>query len=120
MNQQELKDRQNFMSDTTNTKNFQTLPLLPLKDVVVFPNMIIPLFVGRSMSVEAVKAAKEQYEKKVFLVAQKDSKVDDPADKDLYQMGTVGVVLQMLQLSDGTVKILVEGIQQARWSTIEQ
>jgi ATP-dependent Lon protease len=96
------------------------LPVLPLKDVVVFPNMIIPLFIGRAMSVEAIKAARDQHDKKVFLVAQKDSRLDDPQDKDLYQMGTVGVVLQMLQLSDGTVKILVEGLQQAKWTSMKQ
>ena len=109
-----------ILMSVNDINSMNTLPVLPLKDVVVFPNMIIPLFIGRAMSVEALKAARDQYEKKIFLVAQKESKVDDPADKDLYQMGTVGIVLQMLQLSDGTVKILVEGVQQAKWTSIEK
>jgi ATP-dependent Lon protease len=110
---------QNAMSKN-NTIEHQCLPILPLKDVVVFPNMIIPLFVGRSISVEAIKVAKEAYEKRVFLVAQKDAKLDDVSQNDLYSMGTVGIVLQMLQLSNGTVKILVEGIEQAKSTAVDK
>ena len=83
-------------------------PLLPLRDVVVFPNMVVPLFVGRGKSIKALEYAMS-HEKEVFLSAQKDAKVDDPSPKDIYDIGTLGTVLQLLKLPDGTVKALIEG-----------
>ena len=89
------------------------LPLLPLRDVVVFPHMVIPLFVGRPKSIKALEAAMEEG-KNVVLVAQKSAAKDDPAPEDLYDVGSVASILQMLKLPDGTVKVLVEGIQRVR------
>ncbi|MFC3149945.1 endopeptidase La [Litoribrevibacter euphylliae] len=89
------------------------LPVLPLRDVVVFPHMVIPLFVGREKSIAALEEAMAD-EKKVFLVAQKDANHDDPAPEDLYEIGTIATILQMLKLPDGTVKVLVEGLDRAR------
>lgn len=89
------------------------LPLLPLRDVVVFPHMVIPLFVGRPKSIKALEAAMEEG-KNVVLVAQKSAANDDPTPKDLYDVGSVAAILQMLKLPDGTVKVLVEGMHRAR------
>lgn len=84
------------------------LPLLPLRDIVIFPYMVAPLFVGRPQSIGALESASEG-DKMIFLVSQKDSKVDSPEEDDLYRVGTVGKVVQLLKLPDGTVKVLVEG-----------
>lgn len=89
------------------------LPLLPLRDVVVFPHMVIPLFVGRPKSIKALESAMESG-KSILLVAQKTAAQDDPTPEDLYDTGSVATVLQMLKLPDGTVKVLVEGNQRAR------
>ena len=89
------------------------LPLLPLRDVVVFPHMVIPLFVGRPKSIRALEAAMEEG-KNVVLVAQKSAANDEPTPEDLYGVGTVASILQMLKLPDGTVKVLVEGVHRAR------
>ncbi|MDR2875937.1 MAG: endopeptidase La [Methylobacillus sp.] len=89
------------------------LPLLPLRDVVVYPHLVIPLFVGRAKSVKALETAAQQ-QKKILLVAQKSPNNDDPQAEDLYTVGTVATVLQMLKLPDGTVKVLVEGVHRAR------
>ena len=89
------------------------LPLLPLRDVVVFPHMVIPLFVGRPKSIKALEAAMEEG-KNVVLVAQKSAANDEPTPEDLYDVGTVASILQMLKLPDGTVKVLVEGVHRAR------
>ncbi len=89
------------------------LPLLPLRDVVVFPHMVIPLFVGRPKSIKALEAAMEEG-KNVVLVAQKSAANDEPTPEDLYGVGTVASILQMLKLPDGTVKVLVEGVHRAR------
>ncbi len=89
------------------------LPLLPLRDVVVYPQMVIPLFVGREKSIHALEAAMASH-KKVFLLAQKDPEIDDPQPEDLYELGTQATVLQLLRLPDGTVKVLIEGEQRAR------
>lgn len=89
------------------------IPALPLRDVVVYPHMVIPLFVGRNKSVKALEAAMARG-KQIFLVAQKDSAVDDPKPQDLYTVGTVSTVLQLLKLPDGTVKVLVEGTHRAK------
>ena len=91
------------------------LPLLPLRDVVVYPHLVIPLFVGRTKSVKALEIASEG-NKQILLVAQKSANKDDPEASDLHEVGTVATVLQMLKLPDGTVKVLVEGAQRARVS----
>src|ERR1700693_4298719 len=89
------------------------LPLLPLRDVVVFPHMVIPLFVGRPKSIKALEAAMEQG-KSIMLAAQKAAAKDEPSADDIYEIGCVANILQMLKLPDGTVKVLVEGVQRAR------
>ena len=86
----------------------QLIPVLPLRDVVVYPHMVIPLFVGREMSIRALEAAMAD-NKKILLLAQRNAEVDDPAQKDLYEIGTLSTILQMLKLPDGTIKVLVEG-----------
>ncbi|MCG1018654.1 MULTISPECIES: endopeptidase La [Burkholderiaceae] len=96
-----------------------TLPLLPLRDVVVFPHMVIPLFVGRPKSIKALEAAMEGG-KHIMLVAQKAAAKDEPTEKDLYEVGCVANILQMLKLPDGTVKVLVEGLQRAKTLSIEE
>ena len=97
---------------------FQTYPLLPLRDIVVFPQMIVPLFVGRDKSVAALERAMEQ-DKEIFLVAQLDPARDDPDRDDLYDIGVVATVLQLLKLPDGTVRVLVEGGDRARLNRLE-
>jgi len=84
------------------------IPLLLLRDVVVFPHMIVPLFVGREKSIAALESAMK-YEKGIFMVAQKNAKKDDPVQDDIYTVGTIGIIIQLLRLPDGTVKVLVEG-----------
>ena len=88
-------------------------PILPLRDIVVFPYMIVPLFVGREKSVKALEQVMNS-EKKILLVAQKDASLDEPGAEDLYLMGTLANVLQLLKLPDGTVKVLVEGVQRIK------
>ena len=90
-----------------------TYPLLPLRDVVVFPHMVIPLFVGRPKSIKALETAMEAG-KSILLVAQKSAAKDEPSPEDLYDIGSIANILQMLKLPDGTVKVLVEGVQRAR------
>ncbi|HWP00269.1 MAG TPA: endopeptidase La [Methylococcus sp.] len=89
------------------------VPVLPLRDVVVYPHMVIPLFVGREKSIHALDAAMRD-NKQVLLLAQKDAEVDDPSFEDLYRVGTLSNILQLLKLPDGTVKVLVEGAQRCR------
>ncbi len=89
------------------------IPVLPLRDVVVYPNMVIPLFVGRERSVDALDAAMKD-NKQILLVAQKEAEVDEPDISDLYEVGTLANILQMLKLPDGTVKVLVEGVQRSK------
>ena len=91
----------------------ETYPLLPLRDIVVFPGMVVPLFVGRDKSVAALEAAMEG-SKDIFLLSQLDPGCDDPAESDLYETGVVAQVLQLLKLPDGTVRVLVEGADRAR------
>ena len=88
------------------------IPVLALRDVVVYPQMVIPLFVGREKSIRCLDLAMEN-DKQVFLVAQKDAAIDDPKAEDVYSTGTVATILQMLKLPDGTVKVLVEGVKRA-------
>lgn len=90
-----------------------SFPVLPLRDIVIFPHMVTPLFVGRPKSIHALEWAME-HDKQVLLVTQKDPKTDDPLAEDLYEVGTLGQVVQMLKLPDGTVKVLVEGTVRAR------
>ena len=89
--------------------------VLPLRDIVVFPNMIVPLFVGRSKSIKALENA-EKTQKEILLVAQKDANVDEPNHNDIYKVGTLANILQLLKLPDGTVKVLVEGLERAEIS----
>src|SRR5258708_32614075 len=93
-------------------------PLLPLRDVVVFPHMVIPLFVGRPKSIKAMEIAMEAG-KSILLVAQKSAAKDEPVAEDLYKIGCISNILQMLKLPDGTVKVLVEGGQRARIQRID-
>jgi len=93
-----------------------SLPLLPLRDVVVFPHTVIPLFIGRKSSVNAVVKAMAA-NKYIFLVTQKDEKIEEPTNDDLYNVGTLATILQMLKLPDGTIKVLVEGVKRAKIET---
>jgi len=102
----------------TPEQTVQEYPLLPLRDVVVFPHMVVPLFVGRDKSIQALEAAMEG-SKEILLVAQKDAATDEPGPKDVFSMGTLATVLQMLRLPDGTVKVLVEGNARASLDAIE-
>ncbi|HXS28391.1 MAG TPA: endopeptidase La [Steroidobacteraceae bacterium] len=90
-----------------------SVPVLPLRDVVVYPHMVIPLFVGREKSIQALDVAMRA-DKRIMLIAQKQADVDDPKVDDLYRIGTVATILQLLKLPDGTVKVLVEGVDRAR------
>ena len=94
-------------------------PVLPLRDIVVFPHMIVPLFVGRDKSVAALEAAMAA-DKEIFLVAQLDPAEDDPSRDDLYTMGVTATVLQLLKLPDGTVRVLVEGKVRATLETLDE
>lgn len=93
-------------------------PLLPLRDIVIFPYMVTPLFVGRPKSIQALEWAMEK-DKQVFLATQKDPKVDDPEESDIFDIGTIGQIIQMLKLPDGTVKVLVEGKVRGRILSFE-
>lgn len=99
--------------EATNDLTSVELPVLPLRDVVVYPHMVIPLFVGREKSIEALEAAMEG-DKEILLIAQKNASDDEPLADELFEIGTVASVLQMLKLPDGTVKVLVEGDYRAR------
>jgi ATP-dependent Lon protease len=105
------------MSTTQLPPERTSLPLLPLRDVVVFPHMVIPLFVGRPKSIKALEASMESG-KSIMLVAQKNAAKDEPSSEDIYSIGCVASILQMLKLPDGTVKVLVEGAQRARIHSI--
>jgi len=105
--------------EQNNNKNLviagQKYPLLPVRDVVIFPAMVIPLAVGRAKSVRALEVAMAT-NRKIFLVTQKQPNVDDPQEKDIYPVGTLAEVLQLLKMADGTLKVLIEGLNRARWS----
>ncbi len=100
------------------TASSKVLPLLPLRDVVVFPHMVVPLFVGRDKSIQALEAASDS-EKEIVLVAQRNPSDEDPSQQEMYEIGTLANVLQMLKLPDGTVKVLVEGVQRVRIQRVE-
>jgi len=95
------------------------LPVLPLRDVVVYPHMVIPLFVGREKSIEALDAAMSK-DKRIMLAAQTSASVDDPKGEDIHRVGTIATILQLLKLPDGTIKVLVEGLQRAVIDTVEK
>ena len=102
------------MTDTTDyTKIPEVLAVLPLRNIVVFPGMIVPLFVGRDKSIRALEDVMAD-DKQIMLVAQRDGDLDDPSEEDVYDIGTVGTILQLLKLPDGTVKVLVEGLRRAK------
>ncbi len=103
----------NQEAESTSLVPAQRIPVLPLRDVVVYPHMVIPLFVGREKSIQALDAAMRA-DKRIMLVAQKQADVDDPKLEDLHGFGTVATILQLLKLPDGTVKVLVEGVDRAR------
>ena len=107
-------ETQDFTSSALNE-----LPLLPLRDVVVYPHMVTPLFVGRQKSIEALEIAMAA-DKHVLLVAQKNPSLDDPKAEDLYSVGTIASILQLLKLPDGTVKVLIEGKERAQIEKIEE
>jgi len=90
-----------------------SLPILPVRDIVVFPYMIIPLFVGREISIKAIEYALSK-DRMILLLTQKDLSVENPSTEDLYRVGTVGMIMRMLKLPDGRVKILVQGLTKAR------
>ena len=102
------------MTDETSS----AIPVLPLRDVVVYPHMVIPLFVGREKSINALDTAMQE-DKKILLVAQKNAEVDDPSIEDIHEIGTLSTILQLLKLPDGTVKVLVEGAERARVTSYE-
>ena len=91
----------------------QVVPMLPLRDVVVYPHMVIPLFVGREKSIQALEAAMAD-NKQIMLVAQKSAEVDEPSPDDINRIGTLSTILQLLKLPDGTIKVLVEGGTRAK------
>ena len=101
----------------TSTVITNSIPLLPLRDVVVYPQIVQPLFVGRPKSIKALETAMAS-DKKVLLVAQKSAADDDPSASDLYQIGTVATILQLIRLPDGTVKVLVEGLDRAKIKSV--
>ena len=105
------------MPQPAELKDQTTLALLPLRDVVVFPHMVIPLFVGRPKSIKALEQAMEEG-KQILLVAQRAADKDEPQADDLHEIGTIASILQMLKLPDGTVKVLVEGRQRAKLAEI--
>ena len=105
----EMTDKPSDLVGDTSTP----MPVLPLRDVVVYPHMVIPLFVGRDKSIHALESSMSD-DKKILLVAQKDAAQDDPGVDDIYRVGTISTILQLLKLPDGTVKVLVEGVDRAR------
>ena len=100
-------------------KKYMSLPLLPLRDVVIYPNMVVPLFVGRELSIKSLDDAMNNHEKNIVLVTQKSAQVDDPEFNDLYKIGTVANILQLLKLPDGTMKVLVEGTSRVEINKVE-
>ena len=93
----------------------KSTPLLPLRDIVVFPNMIVPLFVGREKSIKALNQVMKTY-KRIVLVTQKNSEIDEPEKEDVYLYGCESKILQLLKLPDGTVKVLTEGVERVKIS----
>jgi ATP-dependent Lon protease len=100
-------------------KKYSNLPLLPLRDVVIYPNMVVPLFVGRDLSIKSLDDSMKNHDKNIVLVTQKSAEIDQPELKDLYLVGTVANILQLLKLPDGTMKVLVEGTSRVRIDKVE-
>ncbi|NDF12456.1 MAG: endopeptidase La, partial [Proteobacteria bacterium] len=100
-------------SDTPENSTPHVFPVLPLRDIVVFPGMIVPLFVGREKSIRALDEIAKQ-DKKILLATQKNATQDEPSTEDIYRLGTMSTILQLLKLPDGTVKVLVEGVSRAQ------
>tara|TARA_B100001113_G_scaffold229949_1_gene188788 strand:+ start:1633 stop:4029 length:2397 start_codon:yes stop_codon:yes gene_type:complete len=100
-------------------KEYLSLPLLPLRDVVIYPNMVVPLFVGRDLSINSLDDSMNNHNKNIVLVTQKSAEVDNPSVKDLYSIGTVANILQLLKLPDGTMKVLVEGTSRVNINKVE-
>ena len=99
--------------DEINIRSDDVYPVLPLRDIVVYPNMVIPLFVGREKSIQALEEVMNN-DRELFLVSQIDSTTENPSEENLYQVGTIASVMQLLKLPDNTVKVLVEGTSRAR------
>src|SRR5437868_2380615 len=103
-----------FFKNSDDKKKAQgPIPLLPLRDIIVFPHMVVPLFVGREKSIAALDAAMGK-DKEILLAAQKKAKTNEPTPEDIFPVGTIGTIIQLLRLPDGTVKVLVEGKRRAR------
>ncbi|MEC7832593.1 MAG: endopeptidase La [Pseudomonadota bacterium] len=98
----------------TKKTKINQIPLLPLRDVVVYPNMVVPLFVGRPKSIVSLENSMNEHNKKILLVTQKSSEIDDPDPENLYEVGSIATILQLLKLPDGTMKVLVEGESRAK------
>jgi len=96
------------------------MPLLPVRDIVIYPYMILPLFVGRDKSIKAVEDAMSSYDRKIFLVAQKESKIEDPTPDDIYNFGTIATIIKLLRLPDGRIKILVHGVMRGEVQKFKQ
>jgi len=105
----DLNEKQNVNEE----RKIEKVPLLALRDLVIFPNMVIPLFVGREKSIKALETAMER-DRIIFLVAQKDARTDDPKKKDIFEMGTISEILQILKLPDGAIRVLVEGLTRGK------
>ena len=103
----------------TENSRVNVYPVLPLRDIVVFPHMIVPLFVGRDKSVRALEDVMQD-DKQILLVAQKNAGQDDPTHEDIHEVGTIGTVLQLLKLPDGTVKVLVEGSKRRKLGRLSE
>lgn len=104
----------------THSQDNVRLPLLPLRDVVVFPYMVIPLFVGRAKSIKALEAGMNSEDHQIMLVAQKSAGQDEPQAEDLFDIGCIATILQMLRLPDGTVKVLVEGVKRVNVRSVTE
>ncbi len=114
-----FKNDKNDEASGKQSAQIRTLPLLPLRDIIVFPHMVVPLFVGREKSINALEEAMAA-DKELLLAAQKKAKTNDPREEDIFAVGTIGHIIQLLRLPDGTVKVLVEGKQRARILRYEQ
>ncbi|MFU8832325.1 MAG: LON peptidase substrate-binding domain-containing protein, partial [Wenzhouxiangella sp.] len=108
----------NDLAETQNPPR-QPTPVLSLRDVVVFPHMVIPLFVGRERSVRALEETMN-FDKQILLITQKNPEVESPDPEDLFSCGTIASILQMLRLPDGTTKVLVEGVERVRIDSLEE
>src|SRR4051812_43770422 len=102
-----------FFKNDEAKKKSRALPLLPLRDIIVFPHMVVPLFVGREKSINALDKAMAE-DKEIVLAAQKKAKTNEPTPEDIFSVGTIGTIIQLLRLPDGTVKVLVEGKRRVR------